>query len=285
MPELESVNEAVVELGLNIASADNTSAFGRLVADIEQTEVNLRAWPQRGMLAVLTSAKSTNSIYTQRDIDVSCDGALIYNMDPRFGNGGNMVAGQLAKTHELDTNTHVQIGNVRRQPDSGVVYFPQSKKPFIMLLAAAKDDVQPTDFQALYFLGDQGFHVDPGVWHQYPYPVNANDLKFTVKESKVYSSETIDFSTKLGQEMRFPVDHKHIQALLGSDVIPDVTSADSDEDSSDSDQQQSYDVVGESSNMHQEPSTSPGTEGEQPEERGSAGDNDTGERIEAEADD
>ena len=253
MPELESVNDAVItsviEVGMSVASADNTSAFGRMVADINQTEVDLRAWPQSGMLAILTSTNSSDPIYSQPDIEVSCDGVHIYNMDTRFGNGGDMMTGQLAKTHESDTNTHIQIGNVRRHPDSGVVYFPKSKKPFIMLLAAAKDDVQPTDFQALYFLGDQGFHVDPGVWHQYPYPVNANDLEFTVKESKVYSSETIDFSTKLGQEMRFPVDHKHIRGLLGSDVIPDVTSADSDEDSSDSDQQQSYDFVGESVKM------------------------------------
>lgn len=77
--------------------------------------------------------------------------------------------------HYYEANAYTMPMTIRmleRHPLSSQLFMPLNGKPFLIVVAAAGDSLQPADVRAFISNGQQGINYHPGTWHHPVIAVN-----------------------------------------------------------------------------------------------------------------
>ena len=197
----------IVDVPLRLATAESFAPFGRIVSSFAQTKVDLVPWPVRGARPLDRGTGLgggiTSGLFTMR-----WKGDVLYADNHAVG--GSYVTGWTcppeAASEERATvpRARVLTHEANYHPDGGQVFFPRGGVPYVALVARPGDDVSPEDFVAVYCRGDQGIHIDTGVWHQPVYPLWDN-AEFDDKQGAVHACVSVNFLSEFGCLLSIPL--------------------------------------------------------------------------------
>lgn len=207
MPSLSDDGIGVVETPWIEASDRSLAGYGHFVVDFDLAQVEIVTWPAPGWRPVRAGTGNEGGT-TEGRFEFFRWGQLMCGRNHAVG--GNYITGWFAdpalasEAVEPADTACVYVREANYHPDGGQVFFPISGSPFIALLALPGDDIQPSDFKAFYFDGTRGIHINPGVWHQPVYPLEANAL-FDDRQGKVHACIACDFVTEFGVYLKVPL--------------------------------------------------------------------------------
>ena len=189
------------DVPLKIATEEVVRDYGRLVPDFEKEEVWIETWPKQGWREVAPGSGNHGGI-TEGDYVYDWKDGLLEAKNRAVGMGFTIarVATGVSDSHR----THAVSWEFNYHPDSGQVFFPRNKSPFVALLALPGDDVKPEDFVGLYFDGSCGFQLKPNVWHQAMLPLS-NTAEFKNKQGRVFACVPVDMVKEFGMFLRVPL--------------------------------------------------------------------------------
>ena len=200
MPSTKEV--AVHEVQLIQASEHSLEGFGHIVRDFENEEVIIETWPTPNWRPVVAGTGNQGGV-VEGNFLIKREGPRIYAHNHAvqakyitgwFGDPANPQEGSCTiLTHEA--NYH---------PDGGQVFYPEDGNPFVVLLAKPGDDIQPENFVAFYFDGSFGVQINPGVWHQPPFPAN-EEVTLKDKQGAVHACIGCDFVQEFNCYLAVPL--------------------------------------------------------------------------------
>jgi ureidoglycolate lyase len=189
------------------ATPESLLGFGQIVADFARHSVTIVTWPQPGWRPVVAGTGNEGGIVedsfvmqrrgeVQHAINRAVGRSYItgWFSDPATASSERLPA-DLSRIFTHEANYH---------PDGGQIFWPRDGAPYVALLARPGDDVQPEDFVAFYCDGSFGIHIDPGVWHQPVFPLQATAL-FDDKQGRVHACIAVDFVSEFGCYLEVPL--------------------------------------------------------------------------------
>lgn len=163
------------------ATPESVKEYGRIIDD-KNAELDIVTWPKMGWRAIAegTGNRAGKACHI---FEIRWDNYCCYATDHEYKQEYfiGWFAHQAIVTHEVDYH-----------PDGGQILYPLNHKPFILVVALPGDDVLLKDFVAFYFDGTVGFHINPGVWHQLPFPVKES-LELYSSQNALYTCVDCDF--------------------------------------------------------------------------------------------
>lgn len=190
-----------------IASQDTLTGYGHQVSDFAAGQVTIVTWPQPGWRPVVPGTGNEGGIVedsfvmqrrgeVQHAVNRAVGRSYItgWYADPATASD-DRVPTDLSRLYTHEANYH---------PDGGQIFWPRERAPYVALLARPGDDVQPDDFVAFYCDGSFGIHIDPGVWHQPVFPLQASAL-FDDKQGRVHACIAVDFVREFGCYLEVPM--------------------------------------------------------------------------------
>lgn len=189
------------KVSMVIADENSLKGYGKIVTDYEKTEVEITPWPVSGWrqlypgTGTMAGIMGGEFVYQWKDdICIATD-----NED-----NDHYVTGRLPANMSYDNRTHVLVREVNYHPDSGQVFFPRDKDPFVALLALPGDDIKPENLVAFYFDGSFGVQIHADIWHQQIYPVKDRSV-FLGKQGSVHACVNMDTAEEWGKYMLVPL--------------------------------------------------------------------------------
>ncbi len=201
----------VYEVELVYATNDSLGSLGYLVADFDTAEVQIVQWPQLGHRPVLAGTGLGGGV-TEGDFEMLWDGQMLkthnHAVDGRYITGWSCDPTVASETIDREQTHFLYTFEANYHPDGGQIFYPIDNKPFVALLAAAGDDIQPEDFKAYYFDGTHGVHINAGIWHQPLFPVG-NSQVFKDKQGAVHACIACNFVEEFGVYFKVPLTPNH----------------------------------------------------------------------------
>lgn len=189
------------------ASASSLAGFGRPAPDFAATDVTIVTWPQPGWRPVVPGTGNEGGI-VEDVFEFVRRGQVQHAVNRAVGR--SYVTGwyddpaTAREDVEPRDRTRLFTHEANYHPDGGQVFCPRDGAPFVALLAKPGDDIRPEDFIAFYFDGTFGVHIDPGVWHQPVFPLDARAL-FDDKQGRVHACIAVDFLSEFGAYVAVPM--------------------------------------------------------------------------------
>ena len=189
---------------------ENAVGLGRVIDDFEAAEVAIVRWPQAGWRAV---KRGDEGGITQGAFKAAWRGELLMGLSDSFEVDNFHTEYTLgwsrdpaeADPHAIDPRRErILVSLMNYHPDGGQVFASRHRRPFLLLLAPPGDDVKPKDCVALRSDGSLGFHIDPGVWHQAPFTLAAEDV-FDNKQGRVHAVVECVFPEEAGVYLSVPL--------------------------------------------------------------------------------
>jgi len=207
MPSITRGEAAVHRVPRVIATLESLRGYGRTVTEFEHEPVTLVTWPQPGWRPIVPGTGNEGGVAqdpfvmerrgeVQHAVNLAVGRSYItgWFADPAIASEGRAAA-DTSRIYTHEANYH---------PDGGQVFSPRDGAAFVALLARAGDDVQPADFVAFYCDGSFGIHIDPGVWHQPVFPLDAA-AGFDNKQGRVHACIAVDFVSEFGCYLEVPL--------------------------------------------------------------------------------
>lgn len=193
MPKASQVD--VYHVPLVEANEQTLQGYGHLVYDYDKEDVILETWPASGWRPVVSGTGNQGGIH-EGDFIIRREGDRIY--------AENQAVKAKYMTGIIEENsTYILTHEANYHPDGGQVFFPKDRAPFIVLLAKPGDNIQPQSFTAFYFDGSFGVQINPGVWHQPPFPAK-DEVCLQDKQGAVHACIGCDFIKEFGCYLAIP---------------------------------------------------------------------------------
>ncbi len=193
------------EVPVRPLTAETARGLGRIVIDYAGAEVEIVRWPASGWRGV---TEGRGGGVTEGPFDMGWRGEVLYGrnngVDRSYILGWSADPETARDDREPEARERVLVREVNYHPDGGQVFASRNRQPFMLLLAPPGDDIGPEDFVALYCDGSLGFHIDPGVWHQAPLTLAAED-SFDNKQGRVHACVMCDFPDEMGLYLAVPL--------------------------------------------------------------------------------
>lgn len=187
-------------------TADNFKDYGFLVNDFDRAEVQIVTWPALGHRPIDPGTGRDGGV-TEGDFDIFREQNAMYAHNHAVG--GHYVTGWFndPRHHyhgEALDYTAIYTREANYHPDGGQIFYSKDRKPFVLLLALPGDDITPQDFTAFYCDGSFGAHINAGIWHQPPFPVEDQTV-FRDKQSRVHACVSVDFVDEFNTYIKVPL--------------------------------------------------------------------------------
>jgi hypothetical protein len=189
------------------ATASSLAGYGRPVENFAGGRVTIVTWPQPGWRPIVDGTGNEGGV-VEDTFEMVRRGQVQHAVNHAVGRG--YVTGwfddpaDAREDREPADPTLLYTHEANYHPDGGQIFFPRAGAPFVALLAKPGDDVRPEDFVAFHFDGSFGVHIDPGVWHQPVFPVDAR-ATFDDRQGRVHACVACDFVTEFGAYVGVPL--------------------------------------------------------------------------------
>jgi len=201
-PSLDLVDVPLIE-----ATADSVKGYGYLVDDPDTCEIEIVTWPAQGWRPI--DQETGNQGGTVEGIfHGEWRGDVLMGSNDAVG--GHYVLGWSTDPQDASTETQtvardqVLLWHFNYHPDGGQLFFPLEKKPFVVPVALAGDDLSPDKVMAFWCDGSQGFYIHPGIWHEGIFPVE-DEQKFLDRQGRVHARISCDIGEEFGVYLSVPL--------------------------------------------------------------------------------
>ena len=197
---------AIHKVPLVKITADNFKDYGYIVTDFAQADVQIITWPAQGHRPIDPGTGRDGGI-TEGDFDIFRKDNAMYAHNHAVN--GHYITGWFNDPREeyhgesLDFSA-IFTREANYHPDGGQIFCSRNNEPFVLLLALPGDDITPQDFTAFYCDGSFGAHINAGIWHQPPFPVNEH-VVFDDKQGRVHACVSVDFVTEFNSYIKVPL--------------------------------------------------------------------------------
>jgi ureidoglycolate lyase len=189
------------------ATNESLRGFGHLVPEFTRGSVTIVTWPQAGWRPIVPGTGNEGGIVEDSFV-MERQGEIQHAVNQAVNRSyvtGWFTDPALASANRQPSDTRrIYTHEANYHPDGGQVFSPKAGAAFVALLAKPGDDVQPEDFIAFYCDGTFGIHIDPGVWHQPVFPLDARAV-FDDKQGRVHACVAVDFVTEFGCYLEVPL--------------------------------------------------------------------------------
>lgn len=178
------------------ANKINFSKYGRFVYSYNSEDVIINTWPKNDWRPICKGTGMGGGVV--KDI-------FQYWREDNYMKARNMnVIGNY--TTGITTNNFESIltREANYHPDSGQVFYPIKKTPFLLLLALPGDDIKLSDFVAFCFDGTHGVQIYPNIWHQPVYPKDET-CQFLNKQGSVHACVSLDTIEEFNAWLEIPL--------------------------------------------------------------------------------
>jgi len=201
-PSLNLVNVPLIE-----ANTESVKGYGQLVDDPDACEIEIVTWPAQGWRPV--------------DQETGNEGGTVEGVfrgewrgDVLMGTndavGGHYVLGWSTDPQYASSETQtvardqVLLWHFNYHPDGGQLFFPLEKKPFVVPVALAGDDLTPDKVIAFWCDGSRGLYIHPGIWHEGIFPVE-DEQDFLDRQGRVHARISCDIGEEFGVYLSVPL--------------------------------------------------------------------------------
>jgi len=201
-PSLDLVNVPLIE-----ATAESVEGYGYLVDDPDTCEIEIVTWPAQGWRPV--DQETGNQGGTVEGIfRGEWRGDVLMGTNDAVG--GHYVLGWSTDPQYASTETQtvardqVLLWHFNYHPDGGQLFFPLEKKPFVVPVALAGDDLSTDRIIAFWCDGSQGLYIHPGIWHEGIFPVE-DEQSFLDRQGRVHARISCDIGEEFGVYLSVPL--------------------------------------------------------------------------------
>jgi hypothetical protein len=192
MPVVEATDEAL-------------KGYGRLVAALEDCEIEIVRWPAQGWRPVDSDTGDEGGT-TEGVFHSEWKGGLLFGRNDAVG--GHYILGYgddpaTAREDQLEPPQRVLLWHANYHPDGGQLFFPLEGRPFVVPLALPGDDVKPENFVCFRFDGSQGLYIHPNIWHEGVFTCEGRQ-RFFDKQGKVHARVSVNFAREFGVLLEAP---------------------------------------------------------------------------------
>ena len=207
MPSLKDQEINIKNVQLILASEDSLKGYANLIYSYEDAEVEIVPWPVSGKRTLVPGTGNEAGVVEdlfemKRSGDILFANNLAVKRKYITGWYSDPASAVLEK--ETKNCQHIYTHEANYHPDSGQIFFPKDKDPFLALLAKPGDDVKLEDFVAFYCDGSFGIHIHPCVWHQPLFPLK-NSMVFKNKQGRVHACVSVDFIEEFNSYIAVPI--------------------------------------------------------------------------------
>ena len=201
-PSLDLVDVPLIE-----ATADSVKDYGYLVDDPDTCEIEIVTWPAQGWRPVDQETGNQGGTVEgvfrgewRGDVLMGSNDAvgghyvLGWSTDPQYASVETQTVGR----------DQVLLWHFNYHPDGGQLFFPLEKKPFVVPVALAGDDLSPDKVIAFWCDGSQGFYIHPGIWHEGIFPVE-DEQNFLDRQGRVHARISCDIGEEFGVYLSVPL--------------------------------------------------------------------------------
>ena len=169
------------DVPLVVADDETVAAYGWLVDDPDDCEIEIVQWPAQGWRSI--DAGTGDEGGTVEGVFTSAwRGQAVENLAPE----------------------RVLLWHMNYHPDGGQMFYPLDGKPFVVPVALPGDDLRPGDVVALHCDGSQGLYIHPGIWHDGVFPV-AGAQSFRDRQGRVHARVSCNFAREFGVFLNVPL--------------------------------------------------------------------------------
>jgi hypothetical protein len=197
----------LVDVPLIEATAESVKDYGRLVDDPESCEIEIVTWPAQGWRPV--DQETGNQGGTVEGVfRGEWRGDVLMGSNDAVG--GHYVLGwstdpqNASKETQTVARDQVLLWHFNYHPDGGQLFFPLEKKPFVVPVALAGDDLAPDKVIAFWCDGSQGLYIHPGIWHEGIFPVE-DGQNFLDRQGRVHARISCDIGEEFGVYLSVPL--------------------------------------------------------------------------------
>ena len=203
-PSLDLTDVPLIE-----ATAKSVKDYGHLVDDPESCEIEIVTWPAQGWRPVDQETGNQGGTVEgvfrgewRGDVLMGTNDAvgghyvLGWSTDPQFASSESQTVAR----------DQVLLWHFNYHPDGGQLFFPLEKKPFVVPVALAGDDLTPDKVIAFWCDGSQGIYIHPGIWHEGVFPVE-DELDFLDRQGRVHARISCDIGEEFGVYLSVPLKH------------------------------------------------------------------------------
>ncbi len=201
-PSLDLVDVPLIE-----ATADSVKGYGYLVDDPDTCEIEIVTWPAQGWRPV--DQETGNQGGTVEGIfRGEWRGDVLMGTNDAVG--GHYVLGwstdpqYASKETQTVARDQVLLWHFNYHPDGGQLFFPLEKKPFVVPVALAGDDLSTDRIIAFWCDGSQGLYIHPGIWHEGIFPVE-DEQSFLDRQGRVHARISCDIGEEFGVYLSVPL--------------------------------------------------------------------------------
>jgi len=201
-PSLDLVDVPLIE-----ATAESVKGYGYLVDDPDTCEIEIVTWPAQGWRPI--DQETGNQGGTVEGIfRGEWRGDVLMGSNDAVG--GHYVLGwstdpqYASKETQTVSRDQVLLWHFNYHPDGGQLFFPLEKKPFVVPVALAGDDLSTDRIVAFWCDGSQGFYIHPGIWHEGIFPVE-DEQRFLDRQGRVHARISCDIGEEFGVYLSVPL--------------------------------------------------------------------------------
>jgi len=201
-PSLDLVDVPLIE-----ATAESVKGYGYLVDDPDTCEIEIVTWPAQGWRPI--DQETGNQGGTVEGIfRGEWRGDVLMGSNDAVG--GYYVLGwstdpqSASKETQTVARDQVLLWHFNYHPDGGQLFFPLEKKPFVVPVALAGDDLSTDRIVAFWCDGSQGFYIHPGIWHEGIFPVE-DGQSFLDRQGRVHARISCDIGEEFGVYLSVPL--------------------------------------------------------------------------------
>ncbi len=194
-----------VDIPLIKATPESLKGYGMLVEDCRDFPIEIVTWQAQGWRKVDLDTGNQGGT-TSGTFDCWWSGDILYGKNQAvndqylFGwstNPGQANIASIEPESESKLPKRVLLWHANYHPDSGQLFFPLEKTPFVVPLSLPGDDIKPEDFVAFYFEGICGLYIYPNVWHEGVFPL-AEKASFYDEQGKVHARVSCNIAQEFG---------------------------------------------------------------------------------------
>ena len=201
-PSLDLVDVPLIE-----ATAESVKGYGYLVDDPDTCEIEIVTWPAQGWRPI--DQETGNQGGTVEGIfRGEWRGDVLMGSNDAVG--GHYVLGwstdpqYASKETQTVSRDQVLLWHFNYHPDGGQLFFPLEKKPFVVPVALAGDDLSTDRIVAFWCDGSQGFYIHPGIWHEGIFQVE-DEQRFLDRQGRVHARISCDIGEEFGVYLSVPL--------------------------------------------------------------------------------
>ena len=203
----QKVSLDLVDVPLIEATAESVKDYGYLVGDPDSCEIEIVTWPAQGWRPV--DQETGNQGGTVEGVfRGEWRGDVLMGTNDAVG--GHYVLGWSTDPQDASSETQtvardqVLLWHFNYHPDGGQLFFPLERKPFVVPVALAGDDLSPDKVVAFWCDGSQGLYIHPGIWHEGIFPVE-DEQRFLDRQGRVHARISCDIGEEFGVYLSVPL--------------------------------------------------------------------------------